>query len=186
MSTSRSLFSTAIWAFERSKTLRGFDVPNAETVKKIARDWAEVFSDAGLDDQLVCSAVRTLAEAGETITASSIIKAAKALQPAKTMSVSRDTDEQDRRYYRSVFKWAQRTHRCPRMWPEWTKYMEDHARKLGVLREWTTSLVSWETADAFKAWVAPCDVDSDDWEGVNRRFHEKLAESQNKQPKNDG
>jgi hypothetical protein len=72
------------------------------------------------------------------------------------------------------------------MWPNWTKYTENHARKLGVLREWGTPLVDWETANAFKAWVAPWDVDSDDWEGVNRRFREKLAESQNKQPKNDG
>jgi len=46
--------------------------------------------------------------------------------------------------------------------------------------------VSWETAEAFKAWVTPRDFNSDDWEGVNRRFREKLAESQNKQPKNDG
>lgn len=177
MSTSKSLFTTAIWAFERSKTLRGFDVPNAETVKKIARDWAEVFSDAGLDDQTVCATVRMLAEAGETITASSIVKSAKMFRPAETMSASRDTDEQDRRYYRSVFKWAQRTQRCPRMWPDWTKRMEDHARKLGVLREWSAPLVDWRTAEAFNAWVSPCDVDSDDWEVVNKRFREKLAES---------
>lgn len=150
MSTSRSLFSTAIWAFERSKTLRGFDVPNAETVKKIARDWAEVFSDAGLDDQLVCATVRMLAESGETITASAIIKASKSLRPAETMSVSRDTDEQDRRYYRSILDWSRKNHHCPRSWIDWTPDMEEHARSLGVMSEWTEPLMGWEKAETIR------------------------------------
>lgn len=181
-----SLFVAAKSAVELGKRLRGQRLFDAAELVAIAEAWEETFLGAGLDAQMVEEATKRLAESGETITASSIIKAARAALPAETMSASRDTDEQDRRYYRNVFKWARRTHRCPRMWPEWTKYMEDHARDLGVLREWTTPLVSWETAGAFKAWVAPGDVDSDGWEGVNRRFREKLAESQNKQPKNDG
>lgn len=181
-----SLFIAAKSAVELGKRLRGQRLPDPAELLAIAEAWEATFLDAGLDEETVNAAAKSLAQSGESITASAIIKAGKALLPAQTASQSRDTDEQDRRYYRSVFKWAQRTHRCPRMWPEWTKYMEDHARKLGVLREWTTSLVSWQTADAFKAWVAPWDVDSDDWEGVNRRFREKLAESQNKQQKNDG
>lgn len=181
-----SLFVAAKSAVELGKRLRGQRLFDAAELVAIAEAWEETFLGAGLDAQMVEEATKRLAESGETITASSIIKAARAALPAETMSASRDTDEQDRRYYRSVLAWARRTHRCPRMWPNWDKYMEDNARDLGVLREWTTPLVSWETANAFKAWVAPRDVDSDDWEGVNRRFHEKLAESQNKQPKNDG
>lgn len=181
-----SLFTAAKSAVEKGKRLRGQRLYDADELVAIAEAWEETFLGAGLDEELVNEAVKRISESGETITASAIIKASKSLRPAETMSASRDTDEQDRRYYRSVFKWAQRTHRCPRMWPKWDKYMEDHARKLGVLREWGTPLVSWQTADAFKAWVPPWDVDSDDWEGVNRRFREKLAESQNKQPKNDG
>lgn len=181
-----SLFIAAKSAVEKSKRLRGQRLYDADELVAIAEAWEETFLGAGLDAQTVEEAVKILAESGETITASAIIKASKSLRPAETMSVSRDTDAQDRRYYRSVLAWAQRTHRCPRMWPNWDKYMEDRARKLGVLREWTTSLVSWQTADAFKAWAAPCDVDSDGWGVVNESFREKLAESQNKQPKNDG
>lgn len=181
-----SLFIAAKSAVEKGKRLRGQRLYDADELVAIAEAWEETFLGAGLDAQTVEDAVKMLAEAGETITASAIIKASKSLRPAETMSVSRDTDAQDRRYYRSVLAWAQRTHRCPRMWPKWDKYMEDHARKLGVLREWGTPLVSWETADAFKAWVAPGDVDSEGWEVVNQRFREFLTESQNKQPKNDG
>lgn len=180
-----SLFIAAKSAVEKGKRLRGQRLYDADELVAIAEAWEETFLGAGLDAQTVEDAVKILAESGETITAGAIIKASKSLRPAETMSVSRDTDAQDRRYYRSVLAWAQRTHRCPRMWPNWDKYMEDRARELGVLREWSTPLVSWETANAFKAWVAPGDVDSDEWEGVNRRFREKLAESQNKQPKND-
>ena len=181
-----SLFIAAKSAVEKGKRLRGQRLYDADELVAIAEAWEETFLGAGLDAQTVEEAVKMLAEAGETITASSIIKASKSLRPAETMSASRDTDEQDRRYYRSVFKWAQRTQRCPRMWPNWDKYMEDRARELGVLREWTTPLVDWETANLFKGWAAPGDFDSDDWEVVNARFREKLAESQNKQPKNDG
>lgn len=181
-----SLFVAAKSAVEKSKRLRGQRLFDADELVAIAEAWEETFLGAGLDAQTVEESVKLLAESGETITASAIIKASKSLRPAETMSVSRDTDAQDRRYCRNVFKWSRRTHRCPRMWPNWDKYMEDNARDLGVLREWTTPLVSWETADAFEAWVPPWDVDSDDWEGVNRRFREKLAESQNEQPKNDG
>ena len=181
-----SLFIAAKSAVEKGKRLRGQRLYDADEMVAIAEAWEETFLGAGLDAQTVEEAVKLLAESGETITASSIIKASKSLRPAETMSASRDRDEQDRRYYRSVLRWAERTHRCPRMWPNWSPYIEDHARNLGVLREWGTPLVDWETANAFKAWVAPWDVDSDDWEGVNRRFREKLAESQNKQPKNDG
>lgn len=180
-----SLFVAAKSAVEKSKRLRGQRLFDADELVAIAEAWEETFLGAGLDEELVNEAVKRISESGETITASAIIKASKSLRPAETMSASRDTDAQDRRYYRSVLAWAQRTQRCPRMWPEWTKYMEDHARKLGVLREWGTPLVDWQTADAFKAWVAPGDVDSEGWEGVNRRFREKLAESQNKQPEND-
>lgn len=181
-----SLFIAAKSAVEKSKRLRGQRLFDADELVAIAEAWEETFLGAGLDAQTVEEAVKLLAESGETITASAIIKSSKSLRPAETMSASRDTDAQDRRYYRSVLAWAQRTQRCPRMWPNWDKYMEDRARELGVLREWTTPLVSWETADAFKAWVAPWDVDSDDWEGVNRRFREKLAESQNEQQENYG
>lgn len=181
-----SLFVAAKSAVELGKRLRGQRLFDAAELVAIAEAWEETFLGAGLDAQTVEEAVKRLAESGETITASAIIKASKALRPAETMSVSRDTDEQDRRYCRSVFRWAERTHRCPRMWPDWTPYMEDHARDLGVLREWTTPLVDWETANLFKGWAAPGDFDSDDWEVVNARFREKLAESQNKQPKNDG
>ena len=166
--------------------LRGQRLPDPAELLAIAEAWEATFLDAGLDEETVNAAAKSLAQSGESITASAIIKAGKALLPAQTASQSRDTDEQDRRYYRSVLRWAERTHRCPRMWPNWTKYAEDHARKLGILREWSKPLVSWETAEAFKAWVTPRDFNSDDWEGVNRRFREKLAESQNKQPKNDG
>lgn len=181
-----SLFVAAKSAVELGKRLRGQRLFDAAELVAIAEAWEETFLGAGLDAQTVEEAVKRLAESGETITASAIIKASKALRPAETMSVSRDTDEQDRRYCRSVFRWAERTHRCPRMWPDWTPYTEGHARDLGVLREWTTPLVDWETADLFKAWAAPGDVDSDGWEVVNACFREKLAESQNKQPKNDG
>lgn len=172
-----SLFIAAKSAVEKGKRLRGQRLFDADELVAIAEVWEETFLGAGLDAQTVEEAVKLLAESGETITASAIIKASKSLRPAETMSVSRDTDEQDRRYYRSVLAWAQRTQRCPRMWPEWDKYMEDRARELGVLNEWGTPLVSWETANAFEAWVAPWDVDSDDWEVVNKRFREKLAES---------
>ncbi len=181
-----SLFIAAKSAVEKSKRLRGQRLFDADELVAIAEAWEETFLGAGLDAQTVEEAVKLLAESGETITASAIIKASKSLRPAETMSASRDTDAQDRRYYRSVLAWAQRTHRCPRMWPNWDKYMEDRARELWVLREWGTPLVSWETANEFKAWAAPGDVDSDGWEVVNRRFREKLAESQNKQPENDG
>lgn len=181
-----SLFIAAKSAVEKGKRLRGQRLYDADELVAIAEAWEETFLGAGLDVQTVEEAVKILAESGETITASAIIKASKSLRPAETMSVSRDTDAQDRRYYRSVLAWAQRTHRCPRMWPNWDKYMEDRARELGVLREWGTPLVSWETADAFKAWVAPGDVDSDGWEVVNKRFREFMTESQNKQSKNDG
>lgn len=181
-----SLFIAAKSAVEKGKRLRGQRLYDADEMVAIAEAWEATFLDAGLDEETVNAAAKSLTQSGESITASAIIKAGKALLPAQTASQSRDTDEQDRRYYRSVLRWAERTHRCPRMWPNWTKYTENHARKLGVLREWSKPLVSWETAETFKAWVAPGDVDSDDWEGVNRRFREKLAESQNKQPKNDG
>lgn len=181
-----TVFMAAKSAVELGKRLRGQRLADPAELLAIAEAWEVTFLDAGLDEETVNAAAKSLAQSGESITASAIIKAGKALLPAQTASQSRDTDERDRRYYRSVLRWAERTHRCPRMWPNWTKYTENHARKLGVLREWGTPLVDWETANAFKAWVAPWDVDSDDWEGVNRRFREKLAESQNKQPKNDG
>jgi len=181
-----SLFTAAKSAVEKGKRLRGQRLYDADEMVAIAEVWEETFLDAGLDEETVNAAVKSLAQSGESITASAIIKAGKALLPAQTAPQSRATDEQDRRYYRSVLRWAERTHRCPRMWPNWTEYEENHARKLGILREWGTPLVDWETAEAFKAWVTPWDFKSDDWEGVNRRFREKLAESQNKQPKNDG
>lgn len=181
-----TVFMAAKSAVELGKRLRDQRLPDPAELLAIAEAWEATFLDAGLDEESVNAAVKSLAQSGEPITASAIIKAGKALLSAQTASQSCDTDEQDRRYYRSVLRWAERTHRCPRMWPNWTKYMENHARKLGILREWSKPLVSWETAEAFKAWVAPWDFVSDDWEGVNRRFREKLAESQNKQPKNDG
>ena len=181
-----TVFMAAKSAVELGKRIRGQRLPDPAELLAIAEAWEATFLDAGLDEETVNAAAKSLAQSGESITASAIIKAGKSLLPAQTASQSRDADEQDRRYYRSVLRWAERTHRCPRMWPNWTKYEENHARKLGILREWSKPLVSWETAEAFKAWVAPGDFNSDDWEGVNRRFREKLAESQNKQPKNDG
>ncbi|WP_306559238.1 hypothetical protein [Lawsonella clevelandensis] len=181
-----SLFIAAKSAFELGKRLRGQSLPDPAELLAIAEAWEATFLDAGLDEETVNAAVKSLAQSGESITASAIIKAGKALLPAQTASQSLDTDERDRRYYRSALRWAERTHRCPRMWPDWTEYTEKHARKLGVLREWSKPLVSWETANAFKAWVTPWDFKSDDWEEVNRRFREKLAESQNKQQENDG
>lgn len=181
-----TVFMAAKSAVELGKRLRGQRLPDPAELLAIAEAWEATFLDAGLDEETVNAAAKSLAQSGESITSSAIIKAGKALLPAQTASQSRDTDEQDRRYYRSVLRWAERTHRCPRMWPDWTEYMENHARKLGIFREWSKPLVSWETAEAFKAWVTPGDFNSDDWEGVNRRFREKLAESQNKQPKNDG
>lgn len=181
-----TVFMAAKSAVELGKRLRGQRLPDPAELLAIAEAWEATFLDAGLDEETVNAAVKSLAQSGESITASAIIKAGKALLPAQTASQSRDKDEQDRRYYRSVLRWAERTHRCPRMSPNWTKYTEKHARKLGILREWSKPLVSWETAEAFKAWAAPWDFKSDDWEEVNRRFREKLAESQNKQPKNDG
>ena len=181
-----TVFMAAKSAVELGKRIRGQRLPDPAELLAIAEAWEATFLDAGLDEETVNAAAKSLTQSGESITASAIIKAGKALLPAQTASQSRDTDEQDRRYYRHVLQWAERTHRCPRMWPNWTKYTENHARNLGILREWSKPLVSWETAEAFKAWVTPRDFNSDDWEGVNRRFREKLAESQNKQPKNDG
>lgn len=181
-----TVFMAAKSAVELGKRLRGQRLPDPAELLAIAESWEATFLDAGLDEETVNAVAKSLTQSGESITASAIIKAGKALLPAQTVSQSRDTDEQDRRYYQSVLRWAERTHRCPRMHPDWTEYMENHARKLGILREWSKPLVSWETAEAFKAWITPWDFNSDDWEGVNRRFREKLAESQNKQPKNDG
>lgn len=145
-----SMFTAAKNAVEKGKRLRGQRLFDADELLAIAEAWEEAFLGAGLTEDLVEQAVKRLAESGESITASSIIKAARTLLPAETMSTSRDTDEQDRRYYRSVFDWARRTRHCPRSWINWTPDMEEHARSLGVMSEWTAPLMDWEKAETIR------------------------------------
>lgn len=145
-----SMFTAAKNAVEKGKRLRGQRLFDADELLAIAEAWEEAFLGAGLTEDLVEQAVKRLAESGESITASSIIKAARTLLPAETMSTSRDTDEQDRRYYRSILDWSRKTHHCPRSWIDWTPEMEEHARSLGVMSEWTEPLMDWEKAETIR------------------------------------
>lgn len=141
-----NLFAVSRWAFETGKRLRGQKLLDANESIEIARTWADVFEQAGLDDDTVRNAVRKLATNGESISATNIIRASQALLPATTSSAGANIDDQDRRYYRSVFDWASRTRHCPRSWINWTPEMEEHARSLGVMSEWTEPLMDWGDA----------------------------------------
>lgn len=141
-----NLFAVSRWAFETGKRLKGQKLLDANESIEIAHTWADVFEQAGLDDDTVRNAVKKLATNGESISATTIIRASKALLPANTPSAGDNIDDQDRRYYRSVFDWASRTRHCPRSWINWTLEMEEHARSLGVMSEWTEPLMDWGNA----------------------------------------
>lgn len=145
-----NLFAVSRWAFETGKRLRGQKLLDANESIEIAHTWADVFEQAGLDDDIVRNAVKKLATNGESISATTIIRASKALLPATTPSAGDNTDDQDRLYYRSILDWARKTHHCPRSWIDWTPDMEEHARSLGVMSEWTAPLMDWEKAETIR------------------------------------
>lgn len=148
-------YQAALDAFVMGKRARGQRAPEDAETAAVARTWAEAFDDNGVSGQQALDSAKRLIGYGESITLQNILKDCR----SQVGAVAKDTDPAamadaiDRRIYNSILDWAGRNRMCPRQWIDWDEYMEDHARKMGVLDDYPFEFMEWEKANAYKKWA---------------------------------